>query len=535
MAKELNGKLLVVDDDEKLTFVLSANLKRNNFEVTVCHNGQQCVDTAGRILPDLIVMDVSMPVMDGVEATRHLKGNPRTEDIPVILLTGKTRAEDVVMGLEAGAQEYVAKPFEMEELLARIRTQMRLVKARQDLDRLNGQLADLVSSKTRKLSLLYDYVRSLNQATSIEEICRHVVEAVQSLTGSTRISLMLKDKDEHFLRCVAAVGIDPQIVDQLEINAVDGIAGQVFQSGKTFVAKTYGELAANESYQRYATDDFLSTPLICSSLVSEDEVIGVLNVTDRADGQSFSKEEVDCIRSITESAAIAISNHEQRRRLHQSVDVLLLTIGYLAEFRDEETADHLDRVAQYCRILAAELGRMPAFAATITPDFVHDVFRAAPLHDIGKVGIPDDILIKPGKLTEQEFRIMKTHTEIGRRTLEFAKERCGSVPLLDMCIKIAYGHHEKYNGMGYPEGLAGDAIPLPARIIALVDAYDAITSHRRYAPARSHSQAVEIIRSEAGSHFDPKIVEAFLRVEKKFDQYRRSHLNVVEQPEPVAV
>ena len=142
------------------------------------------------------------------------------------------------------------------------------------------------------------------------------------------------------------------------------------------------------------------------------------------------------------------------------------------------------------------------------------------MHDIGKVGIPDEILAKPGKLTDEEFQIMKTHTDIGRRVLSQALDPDHPVPLLQMCIDIAHGHHERYDGKGYPRRTRGEDIPLSARIIALVDAYDAITSRRRYKDAKPHEQAVEIIRCEAGRHFDPVIVAAFLRCEGQFDGVR---------------
>jgi len=535
MATRSLGKALLVDDDERLTFVLSAHLRTNGYEVATAANGQEALELAESFQPDVIVMDIGMPVMDGVEATRRLKQDPATEHIPIIMLTARSRTEDLVIGLEAGAQEYVVKPFEVAELLARIRTMMRLAVTRRELDEANDQLANQVASKTRQLELLYNYARSLNEATSLPAIYELVVTSVQKLTGSQRISLMLKEGDGKHLRCVQAVGIDPEIVGKIRVKAVDGIAGRVFTSGKTFVARAYGEDAESESHKRYATQAFLSTPLISTSLITQDETLGVLNVTDRDDGSAaggFSQDEIDCIRSIADSAAIGVRNAQQRQRLRESVKVLLLTVGRLAEYRDEETGDHLERVANYARILAEELRQSPDLADSITPEFVGDIYLAAPLHDIGKVGIPDEILTKPGKLTDEEFQIMKTHTDIGRRTLEFALAGTGPAPMLQMCVDIAYGHHEKYDGTGYPRRIAGEQIPLSARIIALVDAYDAITSHRRYSQARSHEQAVEIVRGESGKHFDPHIVEAFLRCADQFGAIRRAHSGAPEL-EPV--
>ncbi|MHC4065238.1 MAG: HD-GYP domain-containing protein, partial [Planctomycetota bacterium] len=171
----------------------------------------------------------------------------------------------------------------------------------------------------------------------------------------------------------------------------------------------------------------------------------------------------------------------------------------------------------------------PKYAKSITPEFVEDIFLVAPLHDIGKVGIPDEILTKPGALTDEEFEIMKTHTDIGRQCLEFALASTGQAPMLRTCVDIAYCHHEKYDGSGYPRGIAGDDIPLSARIITLVDAYDAITSRRRYAEARSHEQAAKIVQAEAGRHFDPDVAAAFIRCADQFDAVRRAHGQVAEE------
>ncbi len=523
------AKVLIVDDDAKLRFILRAHLHAGGFEVCEAGNGREAVKQATAFEPSVIVMDVNLPIMDGVEATRRIKSDPATRHIPVIMLTAKDRTEDLVVGLEAGADEYVRKPFEVNELIARVRTMVRLSSARRELDQLNDELTHQVQSKTRQLELLYEYARSLNEAGNCEDIYALVVDTVSKITGSRRISLLLKEDDGEHLRCVKALGIDPEVAEKIRIRAEDGVAGQVFTSGKTVAAQAYGDNSRKPPLGRYHTDAFLSAPLVTTSLVTQEETLGVLNVTERDDGRPFGRDEADCIRSVADSAAIAIRNHQQTQRLKDSVGVLLLTVGRLAEYRDEETTDHLDRVANYARILTEELGRSTRFAKAITPEFVADIHMSAPLHDIGKVGIPDDILTKPGKLTAREYETMKTHTDIGRRTLEFALARTGPVPMLNMCIEIAYGHHEKYDGTGYPQGVAGDEIPLAARIISLVDAYDAITSHRRYSAARSHGQALDIIRSDAGRHFDPSLVEAFERCADRFDGIRSAHWPTGEQ------
>ena len=518
MAAQHIGTILVVEDEAELRFILVAHLRASGFEVLEAVDGLKAVELAADKLPDLILMDIGLPVMDGIAATRALKSDGRTSSIPIIMLTARSRTEDIVRGLEAGAQEYLLKPFDVSELLARVRTVHRLAIAHKDLDRLNTQLEVEVDVKTRRLQLLYEFMRDLNHADSRDDIFDLLIRCVEQTTGARRISLFLTDSTGENLVCERSVGIEPAIAENLQVNKVEGITGQVFQSGKTVVAKTYG--TANQPGRGYARDTFLSTPLISASLERQDCNLGVLNVTEKTDNTTFSEDEIECIRSVADAAAIALANVIRRVRLQQSVRVLLQTVGRLAEYRDEETAEHLERVSRMARLLAWELHRDGPYATLVTEDFIDSLVQAAPMHDIGKVGISDEILTKPGKLTDEEYQIMKTHTDIGRRVLSQALDPAHPVPLLRMCIDIAYCHHEHYDGTGYPRRMAGDRIPLAARIIALVDAYDAITSQRRYKSAKSHQEAVEIIRGEAGKHFDPVLVAAFLRAHEQFDVVR---------------
>ncbi len=518
MAAQHIGTILVVEDETETRFILAAHLRASGFEVLEAVDGLKAVKLAAEKLPEIIVMDIGLPGMDGIAATRAIKSDIRTSSIPIIILTARSRTEDIVKGLDAGAQEYLLKPFEVDELLARVRTVHRLAKVHQDLDRLNLQLEAEVDIKTRRLQRLYEFMRDLNHAESRDEILDLLIRCVEQTTGAKRISLFLTDSTGENLVCERAVGIERTIAESLQVNKVEGITGKVFQSGKTVVAKTYG--TSNPSSREYVCDTFLSTPLISTSLETQDGVLGVLNVTEKRDSTAFSEDEIECIRSVADATAIAIANMNRRLQLKQSVRVLLQTVGRLAEYRDEETTQHLERVSKMAKVLAWELHRDGPYASLVTDEYIELLVQAAPLHDIGKVGVCDEILTKPGKLTDEEFQIMKSHADIGRRVLSQALDPAHPVPLLTMCIEIAYCHHERYDGTGYPRRISGDRIPLSARIIALVDAYDAITSQRRYKPAKSHEQAVEIIRGETGKHFDPVLVEAFLRGHEHFDEIR---------------
>lgn len=209
---------------------------------------------------------------------------------------------------------------------------------------------------------------------------------------------------------------------------------------------------------------------------------------------------------------------ERTKEIKQVQDVTIFSLARLAESRDQETGDHLDRIRSFCYLLADHLYQNKKFPEEITPAFIYDIYHTSPLHDIGKVGIEDKILLKPGKLTEREFEVMKQHTVIGGKTLFDAEKQLtkGDSSFLSMGRKIAYFHHEKWNGSGYPYGLKREDIPLCARIVAVADVYDALTTKRIYKEAFPHSDAKQIIVDNKETHFDPVLVETFLALEEKF-------------------
>ena len=201
------------------------------------------------------------------------------------------------------------------------------------------------------------------------------------------------------------------------------------------------------------------------------------------------------------------------REINAIQDVTILAMASLAEARDADTNNHIRRVQHYVRTLAWKLSSHPRFRDYLTVQAIAMLFKSAPLHDIGKAAIPDRILLKKGRLSPEEFEIMKTHTTLGRDALAHAEQALGlEVEFLTMAKQIAMSHQEKWDGTGYPEGLAGEQIPIAARIMALADVYDALISRRLYKDAISHEDAVQIIQSASGQHFDPDVVAAFMQI-----------------------
>jgi putative two-component system response regulator len=216
----------------------------------------------------------------------------------------------------------------------------------------------------------------------------------------------------------------------------------------------------------------------------------------------------------------AYLEEEVRRRTREVVaiqDVIIVAMASLAETRDNETGNHIRRTQHYVRALAKRLQTHPRFTQFLTDEAIELLFKSAPLHDIGKVGIPDRILLKPAQFTPEEFEVMKTHTTLGRDAILVAEQHL-DLPhsFLRIAREIAYSHQEKWDGSGYPEGLSGDDIPISARLMAVADVYDALISQRIYKEAMPHEQAVAILREGRGTHFDPDVVDAFLEIAEEF-------------------
>jgi putative two-component system response regulator len=345
--------VLVVDDTPDNLSLMSGLLK-DDYKVKVANGGEKALKIAqSDSPPDLILLDIMMPGMDGYQVCQHLKSNPATRDIPVIFLTAKSEVEDEKKGLEMGAVDYITKPVSPPIVMARVKTQISL-KASADF---------------------------------------------------------LRDK-----------------ADYLELE----------------VAKRTREVMAIQ-------------------------------------------------------------------------DVTILAMASLAETRDSDTGNHIRRTQYYVKALAEKLKPHPRFSATLTDHFINMLFKSAPLHDIGKVGIPDRILLKPGRFSADEFDIMKTHTTLGRDAIQHAEDSLGTnVEFLSMAKEIAYGHQEKWDGAGYPLGIAGDAIPLSARLMAVADVYDALISRRVYKEGMPHEKAVSIIVEGKGTHFDPDMTDAFVEIQEEF-------------------
>lgn len=351
-------KILIVDDTAENLQILMETL-REEYAVVAAREGQRALALAtAPSPPDLILLDVMMPGMDGFEVCMRLKADPATWAIPVLFITALNDEQSEVRGLTVGGVDFITKPFNPLLVRARVRGHL-------ELKRHKDHLAELVAERTRQLVL--------------------------------------------------------------------------------------------------------------------------------------------------------------------TQDVTIYTLASLAETRDPETGGHIRRTQAYVRLLASRLQQHPRFAPLLDGETVELLTKSAPLHDVGKVGVPDQILLKPGKLTDDEFREMKKHTVYGWNALKSARHQLGDNSFLRHAAEIAFTHHEKWDGSGYPRGLAGEAIPLSGRLMALADVYDALVTKRVYKPPFPHARAVAIIREGAGTHFDPAVAEAFLEQEGEFRLVALEHADSEEE------
>jgi PAS domain S-box-containing protein len=244
------------------------------------------------------------------------------------------------------------------------------------------------------------------------------------------------------------------------------------------------------------------------------------------------------VRDVTQRLKAEREKKRLAAQLQEARAATILGLAKLAEYRDEGTGTHLERIREYARLIAEQMAELPKYKGYITPEYTEDLFRSSILHDIGKVGIPDAILLKPDGLTAEEFEVIKTHTLIGGDALNAIDSQIEGKSFLTLGKEIAYHHHEKWDGSGYPNGLKGERIPLSARMVALADVYDALTSKRFYKEAYTHQKAKDIILSLRATHFDPDVVDSFLACEDQFESIcleLHEEMDIIDAPQKITM
>lgn len=514
-------RILSVDDEPNILSALKRQLRRE-YDVITAGSGSEGLEVFQSEGPFAVVMsDYNMPRMDGVEFLRRIR--ELSSDTVSIMLTGRAELDVAVSALHHGKIfRFLNKPVSHEVLLRALDDsfeQHRLITAERELTRqinqanaelqqLNLQLEGKVAERTRTLKRLYEFVSTLNGLESVAAVANLTVNTTSKILLSPLVSLWGFDAEKGQLQALGAT--DPNIPGTT-LESAQCLAGSVLAKRGIQVFADPDEVGLNAEDRTHLLD----FPILAVPLLTGSEPVGImmLSGTSRA---PFTEEAIATANSIADSASIALRGRQHHQERDETQDAVIMALAKLSEYRDPETGQHLNRLKVYCRLLCEALRSHPVLGPQITQAFIEDVVRSSPLHDIGKVGIPDHILKKPGRHTEEEFELMKTHASIGGDTLRSVLEECRYQGFIRTGMDIAYCHHERWDGTGYPKGLSGAEIPLAARVLALADVYDALTTARVYKPAFPHEKARQIIIEGSGSHFDPSIVDAFLSREHDF-------------------
>ena len=336
-------------------------------------------------------------------------------------------------------------------------------------------------------------LRLINSSLEIEKVIQLSMQLLERTVGAEASSVLLHDPASGKLRFYAATGAKRDALRVMEMPADRGIAGRAFQSGRAVRVSSarrsphfYGEV---DDKTHFTTRDLIAVPIR-----TEGRVIGVLEVLNKAQG-SFTPADLAEVRALAEEVAVALENARLHDEIRRAYLESMLNMARAERLRDRDTGLHIDRCGEYAVRLAPDLG----FAA----NEIENLRLAVMMHDIGKVAIPDAVLLKPGRLDAAELVVMQSHALRGAEIL-------GAAPDLRRAAEVAAGHHEKWDGSGYPRGLRGEAIPLPARLTAIIDVFDALSSKRPYKEPFPPEQVASMLREGSGSHFDPEICALFL-------------------------
>jgi response regulator RpfG family c-di-GMP phosphodiesterase len=512
--------ILIVDDNASRRAICRRLLEPDEHRISEATGVLTALTAVREREPDLVIVDATMPNGDALECTRRIKADPSTRDIPIIALV--FTEEEISAVLQAGADDYVVKPLRQREFVLRVRSRAHL--GRQNVELFRSR--ELLGEHARVMTVLLEFSQHLAVASELEAVLEETVAVTAQLTCCRRVSIMLPDPEEQYLTIAKSIGIDEDLIDRMNVPVGGATAGQVFLTGEPVVVNTSGR----DWNRGYDSSFFVSTPLVSRALSAPERVVGVLNMTERQDARPFTSVELEYIDLISNIAGCVIDDLVARRARDESRDSIAVGLAKLAESRDNDTGRHLDRVSAFALILAGGLRETEQFRSEIDDRFLSELERAVPLHDIGKVAIPDHILLKPGEQTAQETVVMQKHAQIGAETIRLVMKRTPGARFLKMAEEIAHAHHEWYDGSGYPRGLRGDRIPLAARITALADVYDALTTRRPYKEAMPHEEATEIIQQASGLQFDPEIVAVFLQHQQAFRETATQLADVAATP-----
>ncbi|MEW6416639.1 MAG: HD domain-containing phosphohydrolase [Nitrospirota bacterium] len=475
-------KVLIIDDENFILQLSKDILTKSHYEVKTTSDGREGIKLLEKDTFDLLLTDIKMPNINGLDVIRHVRVT--NKEIPIIVITGHGTLDIAIDSLRLGAQGFILKPFTPAELRNAVAEAL-------EKTRLLSE-----NIRMRALMPLFEVSKEILSEVDTKRLLKQIVDIAVKETRADEVCLALIDEETGKLKVKESHGLSPDFVRDFEDRYSEDIAELIFKDKRPFLIAPQVELPPE--IKKALENEGISSGIYVP-LTIRGNIIGLLSICNKGSGHLFTLSEVELVSVLSGQAAAAIENAHLYEKLEASYLSTMVTLSSVVEARDLYTDKHMKDIAEYSVAIANKLG---------LPDSdIENIRKAALLHDLGKISVPDYILMKPDKLSKEEMDIIKRHPLNGAKIIE-------PVEPLKHARKIIKYHQEWFDGSGYPDGLRGEEIPLGARIIAVADAFGAMTTDRPYRKALTIEQAVKELKEGAGTQFDPRLVEIFISILK---------------------